>query len=446
MEWFSIKFYFNILNDIIYRGDNYMTSRERLIAAMNHQPVDRIPFDLGSTSITGIHVSCLHSLKVSLGLISPREPVKVINPFLMLGEVDEALRRRLDIDTIDLPTLGNSFSFENVNWKPWKLFDGTPVLVPEKFNTVPDMNGNILQYPKGDKSYRPSACMPNGGFYHDPLIRKKEVIESELTVENQTEEYTILQEENLRFYESEAERLFRDTQYGIIFRGVAGSNLSDIAHIPGCGLPDPKGIRDFEEWYISLLTRKEFIKDVFARMTEIALENLKLVFQAVGNKIQVIVISAADFGSQNGLFISQDLYRELFKPFHQRVNDWVHQHTTWKTFIHTCGSIYPLLPDLHEAGFDILNPVQISAACMDPVQLKDQFGKWFTFWGGGVNTQKTLPFGSPDEVREEVKYLIEVFGKNSGFVWNAVHNIQAKVPVENLKALFEAIQEYRVSY
>jgi hypothetical protein len=288
-----------------------MTSRERLIAAMNHQPVDRIPFDLGSTSITGIHVSCLHSLKVSLGLISPREPVKVINPFLMLGEVDEALRRRLDIDTIDLPTLGNSFSFENVNWKPWKLFDGTPVLVPEKFNTVPDMNGNILQYPKGDKSYRPSACMPNGGFYHDPLIRKKEVIESELTVENQTEEYTILQEENLRFYESEAERLFRDTQYGIIFRGVAGSNLSDIAHIPGCGLPDPKGIRDFEEWYISLLTRKEFIKDVFARMTEIALENLKLVFQAVGNKIQVIVISAADFGSQNGLFISQDLYRYI---------------------------------------------------------------------------------------------------------------------------------------
>ena len=226
----------------------------------------------------------------------------------MLGEVDEALRRRLDIDTIDLPTLGNSFGFENVNWKPWKLFDGTPVLVPEKFNTVPDMNGNILQYPKGDKSYRPSACMPNGGFYHDPLIRKKEVIESELTVENQTEEYTILQEENLRFYESEAERLFRDTQYGIIFRGVAGSNLSDIAHIPGCGLPDPKGIRDFEEWYISLLTRKEFIKDVFARMTEIALENLKLVFQAVGNKIQVIVISAADFGSQNGLFISCLLY------------------------------------------------------------------------------------------------------------------------------------------
>jgi len=107
-----------------------MTSRERLIAAMNHQPVDRIPFDLGSTSITGIHVSSLYTLKVSLGLISPQEPVKVINPFLMLGEVDEALRKRLEIDTISLPTVGNSFGFENENWKPWKLFDGTPVFVP----------------------------------------------------------------------------------------------------------------------------------------------------------------------------------------------------------------------------------------------------------------------------------------------------------------------------
>ncbi|NLJ49673.1 MAG: methyltransferase [Candidatus Atribacteria bacterium] len=420
-----------------------MTSRERLIAAMNHQPVDRIPFDLGSTSVTGIHVSSLHALKVMLGLISPEEPVKVVNPLLMLGEVDEALRKRLEIDTIALPTFSNAFGFENDDWKMWKLFDGTPVLVPGKFNTIPDLNGNIFQYPKGDKRYQPSACMPNGGFYHDPLIRKKEVIESELTIENQTEEYTILKEETLRFYQVEAECLFRDTQYGIIFRGVAGSNLGDIAHIPGCGLPDPKGIRDFEEWYISLLTRKEFIKDVFARMTEIAIENLKLFFQAVGNRIQVIVISAADFGSQNGLFISQDLYRELFKPFHHRVNTWIHSHTAWKTFIHTCGSVYPLLPDLYEAGFDILNPVQISAVNMDPVQLKEQFGKWFTFWGGGVNTQKTLPFGSPDEVREEVKYLIEVFGRNSGFVWNAVHNIQAKVPIENLIALFETIREYR---
>lgn len=176
-----------------------MTSRERLIAAINHQPVDRIPFDLGSTSVTGIHVSSLHALKVLLGLISPQEPVKVINPLLMLGEVDETLRKKLAIDTIALPTLGNSFGFENDNWKPWKLFDGTPVLVPGKFNTIPDQNGNILQYPKGDRRYQPSACMPNGGFYHDPVIRKKDVIESELTVENQTEEYTILKEEALQF-------------------------------------------------------------------------------------------------------------------------------------------------------------------------------------------------------------------------------------------------------
>jgi len=178
-------------------------------------------------------------------------------------------------------------------------------------------------------------------------------------------------------------------------------------------------------------------------MTEIALQNLNLLFQAVGERIQVIVISAADFGSQNGLFISQNLYRELFKPFHRVVNDWVHDHTTWKTFIHTCGSIQSLLPDLHEAGFDILNPVQISAFDMDPLRLKNEYGKWFTFWGGGVNTQHTLPFGSPEEVREEVKRLIAIFGEHSGYVWNPVHNIQANVPAENLKVLFETLHEIR---
>lgn len=420
-----------------------MTSRERLIAALNHKPVDRIPFDLGGTSVTGIHVSSLHALKVALGLFSPHKPVKVSNPFLMLGEVDNQLRRKLQIDTIPLSSPGNSFGFENANWKPWRLFDGTPVMVPQKFNTEPDDRGDIVQYPRGDRRFQPSARMPHGGFYHDAIIRKKEVVDDELTVANQTEEYTIMKEEHLVYYESEVNRLYQETDYGIISRGVSGTNLGDIAHIPGCALPDPKGIRDVEEWYISLMTRKEFLKEVFARMTDIALENLRLFHQAVGEKIQIIVISAADFGSQHGLFISQDLYRELFKPYHTMVNRWVHEHTTWKTFIHTCGSIRGLLPDLHEAEFDILNPVQISAFDMDPVQLKEQYGKWFTFWGGGINTQHTLPFGSPDEIREEVKRFIGIFGAGSGYVWNAVHNIQANIPIANLMTLFETLNVYR---
>ncbi|MCX6089457.1 MAG: methyltransferase [Candidatus Atribacteria bacterium] len=420
-----------------------MNSRERVLSTLNHMEPDRIPLDLGGTSVTGIHVSSLHSLKVALGLITPDEPVKVSNPFLMLGEVDEDLRRVLGIDTIPLSSPSNFFGFPNTDWKPWRLFDGTPVLIPGLFNTEPDRNGSIVQYPRGDRSRPPSARMPGGGFYHDAIIRKPVLDENELTVENQTEEYQVMSEEQLRWTEVETIRLYEETDFAIISRGVAGTNLGDIAHIPGCALLNPRGIRDVEEWYVSLVTRKTFLHDVFTRMTDIALENLQRFYQAVGEKIQVIVVSAADFGSQNGLFISRELYEVLFKPFHKRINAWIHQHSGWKTFIHTCGSVKELLLDLHEAGFDILNPVQISAVNMDPGSLKKEYGELFTFWGGGIDTQHTLPFGTPEDIRQEVKHLIDVFRPGGGFVWNTVHNLQANIPQENLITLFEAFRACR---
>lgn len=420
-----------------------MTPRERVLKALSHEEPDKLPLDLGATLVTGIHVSSLHKLKVALGLIRPEDPVKVLDPFQMLGEVDEELRKVLGIDTIPLMSRENFFGFRNENWKPWRFFDGTPLLVPEKFNTVPDAEGNIYQYPQGDTSCAPCAKMPAGGFYHDAVIRQRPIGETSLRVEDQVEEYTLLRDEDLRYYEEESRRLFEETEYAVVFSGVPGTNLGDIAFVPGLSLKEPKGIRDVEEWYVSLVTRRSFLQEVFACMTEIGIRNLEMFHQAVGEHIQVIVISGTDFGSQTGSFISPELYRMLFKPFHKRVNDWVHEHTSWKTFIHTCGSIYELLPDFREAGFDILNPVQISAASMDPRTLKEGFGDHFTFWGGGINTQRTLPFGTPEEVKEEVRELIGVFGKGGGFVFAAVHNIQANIPVENLLALFEAVSEHR---
>lgn len=420
-----------------------MTPRERVKITLEHREPDILPLDLGSTLVTGIHVSSLHKLKVALGLIKKEEPVKVIDPYQMLGEVDEPLRQVLGIDTIPLLAPTNFFGFRNENWKPWIFFDGTPLLVPEKFNTIPDQEGNIYQYPQGDSSYPPVAKLPKGGFYHDALIRQKPIEEAQLKVEDQIEEYQILSEEDLLYYEREARRLFEETEYAIVSGGVPGTNLGDIAFVPGMTLKDPKGIRDVEEWYVSLLTRQSFLQEVFARMTEIGLENLKLFHQAVGERIQVIVISGTDFGSQNGLFISKETYRNLFKPFHEKINKWIRQNTSWKTFIHTCGSVYDLLPDLSEAGFDILNPVQISAHRMNPQDLKENFGKDFTFWGGGVNTQQTLPFKKPEEVKAEVRELIRTFQKGGGFIFATVHNIQSGIPEENLLALFETVNEFR---
>jgi len=441
-EWKKEAMKFAHIASLIEEG-NSMNSRERIVAAINHKKPDRLPLDLGSTMVTGIHVSSLHMLKVALRLKKPKDPVKVIDPFQMLGEVDGDLRKVLGIDTIPLLSPKNFFGFKNEKWKPWVFFDGTPLLVPEKFNTVPDKEGNIYQYPEGDTSVPPSAEMPKDGFYHDALNRQKPIDEESLKVEDQIEEYKILTDEELSYFEKESKRLFEETEYAIVSGGVSGTNLGDVAYVPGCALKDPKGIRDPEEWYMSILTRKDFIKEVFARMTEIGLENLKLLHQAVGERIQVIMISGCDFGAQDGLFFSKESYKELFKPFHKQVNSWVHNNTTWKTFIHSCGSDYDIIPDFIEAGFDILNPVQISAAKMEPERLKGEFGDKIVFWGGGVNTQTTFPFGTPQEVEEEVKKNINIFGKDGGFVFATVHNIQARIPLENLLALFRAVSEVR---
>jgi uroporphyrinogen-III decarboxylase len=209
--------------------------------------------------------------------------------------------------------------------------------------------------------------------------------------------------------------------------------------VPAPWLKYPKGIRDVEEWYISTVTRRDYVYRVFERQCEIALANLEKLYQVVGDRVSVLFVTGTDFGMQTGPFISRETYRELYMPFHKQVNDWVHQHTPWKTFIHTCGSVMALIPDFIEAGFDILNPVQTSAAEMDPRELKARFGDRIVFWGGGVDT---LPFGTPEEVREQVRERIRIFGRGGGFVFNTIHNVQARVPVENLLALYEAVREY----
>jgi uroporphyrinogen-III decarboxylase len=198
-----------------------------------------------------------------------------------------------------------------------------------------------------------------------------------------------------------------------------------------------------EEWYMSTVTRRDYVWAVFERQCEIGLENLKRIHARVGEKITVLYVSGADFGAQNGPFISPRAYRDLYQPFHRIINDWVHRNTTWKTFIHSCGSVMKLIPDFLDSGFDILNPVQTSAAEMDPAVLVERFGDRAVFWGGGVDTQQTLPFGTPAEIRAQVRDRIRTFGRNGGFVFNPVHNVQAGIPVENLLALYEAVAAYR---
>ena len=157
----------------------------------------------------------------------------------------------------------------------------------------------------------------------------------------------------------------------------------------------------------------------------------------------MVWLSGTDFGTQNSLFFSKDIYNDLYKPFYRKVNDWVHARTNWKTFFHTCGAVYDLIPDLIDSGVDILNPVQCSCPNMEPERLKAEFGDKVTFWGGVVNTQNTLPYGTPEEVRAEVKERLRIFSPGGGFVAASIHNVVAKVPVVNVVAMFDAIAEAR---
>lgn len=419
-----------------------MNSRQRVEAALNHQQPDYVPLDLGASAVTGMHSSSVYKLRQALGLDPPGTPVKVVEPYQMLGEIGPDLMDALGVDVVSLRGRRTMFGFENNDWKPWTLFDGTPVLVPGLFNTEPEPNGDIFQWPEGDRSVPPSGRMPKGGFYFDSIIRQEPIDDAKLKVEDNLEEFGPIGDADLAHFAGEAKRLRRESDRAIL-ANFGGTAFGDIALVPAAWLKHTKGIRDIAEWYMSTVSRFDYVYDVFERQCEIGLRNLAKIQGAVGDSVTAVFVTGTDFGTQTGSFISRASYCKLFQPFHRRVNDWIHEHTKWKSFIHSCGSVISLLPDMVDAGFDILNPVQCSAAGMDPQTLKDKFGGRIAFWGGGVDTQKTLPFGTPDEIRRQVKERMAIFGRGGGFVFNTIHNVQAGVPAENLVALYEAVRESR---
>ncbi len=417
-----------------------MTSRERVEMALEHKEPDRVPLDLGASTVTGMHVDSVYKLRQALHLDEPGTPVKVAEPYQMLGEIKADLMEALGVDVAGLAKPTTKFGFKKDNWKPWTTFGGTPVLVPEGFNTEPDANGDILMYPEGDKSVPASGRMPKGGFYFDSIVRQPPIDDDNLNVEDNLEEFGPISDADLDYLGREADRLYKGTDKAIL-ANFGGTGFGDIANVPAPGLKYPKGIRDIEEWYVSTVTRRDYVYKIFERQCEIGIRNLEKIFAAVGNRVTAVYLTGTDFGQQNGPFISVKSYRDLFKPFHREVNSWVHRNTKWKCFIHSCGSVRALLPDFIDAGFEIVNPVQCSAAGMAPEELKKEFGNRVAFWGGGVDTQRTLPFGTPEEVRQEVCARLKIFGRSGGYVFNPTHNVQARVPLENLMAMYEALRE-----
>ena len=415
-----------------------MTPKGRVLASLNHHEPDAVPVDFGSTAVTGIHVNAIAGLREHYGL--EKRPVKVYEPYQMLGLIDEDLKTIMGIDVEGIPAPETLFGFRNENWKAYRLDSGLEVLVSEHFRTTKNANGDTFIYPKGDTSAAPSGRMPRDGYFFDTIVRQEPIDEARLDPADNLEEFGPVSERDLEYFAAEAERAASTGR--AVMATFGGTAFGDIALVPAPFLKHPKGIRDIEEWYISTVTRQDYIHRVFEKQTEIALENLSRIKDVVGDRVDAVFICGTDLGTQQSQFCSVETFRKLYFPYYKMVNDWVHKNTGWKTFKHSCGAVEPLIEPFIEAGFNILNPVQVTAAGMEAARLKKNYGERIVFWGGGVDTQTTFAFGTPAEVREQVLRRMEVLAPGGGFIFNAVHNVQANTPLANIVAMIDAVKEF----
>lgn len=392
-----------------------MNSRERVLAAINHQEADRVPLDLGGTRQSGIAASTYHALKERLGIASP---TRVFDTYQMLADVERPVMERFGADVVGLYRPDVAFGILNKDWRPWQLFDGTPVEVPSGFQPQVEPSGDLVLLQDGELVGR----MPKDGFYFDRLDTYPGAAHTPVDEVNPP----LMSESIAEHYHCQAEALYQNTDFAIV------APLG-----PPYELFYGLGTGDFSAWMMTLATDSDYVDALLGKLTDVWLENLRRFADAVGDRVQIIQF-CDDFGTQNSPFISVKMFRERIMPFYQRGLSWIHEHTNMKVLLHSDGALKPLMPSLIEMGVDILNPVQTSADNMDGAELKAEFGADLAFWGGSLDCQKTLPFGTEEEVAQEVAEHIRTLAPGGGYVFAPVHNIQAGVPVENVIAMYDA--------
>jgi uroporphyrinogen decarboxylase len=379
-----------------------MTPRERINETLAHREPDRIPFDLGSSIVTSITKNAYVNLRQHLGL--PYEDVKIFDHIQQLPFINEDLLKRLEVDLrmIQVPygTDNNITYFEESNY--YYIYDrwGAKMRMPKKYGNYFDW----VEFPINEISM-------------DAL--------------NQYKWPNPDSDEGIHKLAEHAKYLYTNTEYALVGTGVFGGGIFE----------QPARIMGMELFLQSLLSDEKFADTLMEKITELYIINCNKYLDAVGDYINVFVYWN-DISSQNYPLISPDMYRRIIKPKDKRLIDAVRKKTDAKIFYHSCGAVKEFIPDFIEIGVDILNPVQVSARGMDTRELKNEFGKDITFWGGGIDTQYVLPRGTPREVQDEVRRRIDDLAPGGGFVFNTVHNIQNDVPPENIMAMWETLEKY----
>lgn len=410
-----------------------MTSRERVLAAVSHRQPDRIPVDLGSTPSSGISAMAYNRLKAALGIKGGH--TRVYDVVQQLAQPEDAVLDALGVDVLDI---GRAFNTADDGWYDITLADSSTAQYPAWFRPVTRCDG----VREVERDGRVIARMPHQGAFFDqthfPYLDGYPPDHAGLPEAMRTVLWQALAHSPWD-HASDADFWSDLRAKALHLRETTDKALMIVC---GCNLFEwGTFLRRMDNFMMDLVCEPHEVERLTEALMEIHLRGLEKVCRAVGDVVDILRFGD-DLGMISGPLMSPACYRRLFKPHHARLNDYVHTHSGMKTFLHSCGSIYRLLPDLIDAGYDIVNPVQTNCAEMDPVALKREFGADIAFWGGGCDTAAVLNKAAPQEVRRHVLERCSVFAPGGGFVFNTIHNILPEVPAENILAAFRAVQEF----
>jgi uroporphyrinogen decarboxylase len=403
-----------------------MTPRARILAAVDHKEPDRVPVDLGAMRSTGIQAIAYNRFKRHLGC--PTGHTRLYDLVQQLAEPEKEILDRIGADALDA-----GWQFPTA-WREWTLPDGSQAEVPDWFRPRQE-EGYWRVYQQG----RPIAEMPPGCYYLSqtcwPMAESLALPPGGLEAAMPLVVWAGLpapmfagglSDDNLQRIHDHCRRLYETTDRALMI-GFGGNLFEWLTYL-----------RRMDNALVDLVDDRAGVERLLDRLVEMHLQNLDKVIRAVGDTVQIIQMGD-DLGTEAGPFFSPRIYREVFKPRHKVLFQHIKKHSKMKVFLHSCGSVRQILPDLVEAGVDILNPVQVSAAGMNPAELKREFGASLTFWGGGCDTQKVLPRCSPQEVHDHVRRMVDTWAPGGGFVFTQVHNILADVPPANVEAMYKAL-------
>jgi len=403
-----------------------LNSRERIILSINHKQPDKVPVDLGSSTVTGISATAYNNLKKYLKVESPTRIYDVIQ---QLANVDMGIIDLFGVDALDI----NRVSAENNDWYVVSLGDGSNAEYPSWFRPVKvedgswytkDEQGILISKMSAGATFFDQMYYPYESGYPETFNNLKDALKKISWIVHSHASNLNTNELRARLLE-----LKESTNKALVMSG--GVKLLEYGFF----------IRRMDNFLMDMITDQEKVSEMLDILVDMHLASLEKKCRTLGNIVDVIRFGD-DLGMTSGPFMDPDTFRKLLKPRYKILCDYVKKNSKMKIFLHSCGSIKQYIPDLIEAGFDILNPVQTNCYDMDPLELKREFGKDITFWGGGIDTSSVINRGTPEEVRKDVLNRCEIFSKDGGFVFAPIHNILSEVPPQNIVAAYNAVREF----